>query len=61
MNETSSPVVLEKLDRLRSELVEMAFLLDRRGRLEAADVAMQISGRVGEIQEELAAEQTAKV
>lgn len=61
MNESSSPVVFEKLDRLRSELVEMAFLLDRRGRPEAADVAMQISGRVGEIQEELAAEQTAKV
>lgn len=44
----------DKLVRLRVELTEMAFALDRRGRPEAADVAMTISGRLGEILEEIA-------
>ncbi len=48
-----SPAVFEKLDRLRTELVDLAFTLDRRGRPEAADVAMMISGRVSEIREEI--------
>jgi hypothetical protein len=54
-NDETQPVVFEKLDRLRTELAELAFTLDRRGRPEAADVAMQISGRVGEIRDEIAA------
>lgn len=55
MSETNNHVILGKLDGLRTELVELAFVLDRRGRIEAADVAMTISGRVGELCEELAA------
>jgi hypothetical protein len=57
MSETDSRIIWGKLDGLRTELVEMAFVLDRRGRIEAADVAMTISGRVGELCEELAAGQ----
>lgn len=48
-------LVLGKLHGLRAELAELAFVLDRGGRLDAADVAMTISGRVGELCEELAA------
>lgn len=55
MSETEQRSILGKLDGLRTELVELAFVLDRRGRIEAADVAMTISGRVGELCEELAA------
>ncbi len=55
MSETNHHVILGKLDGLRTELVELAFVLDRRGRIEAADVAMTISGRVGELCEELSA------
>jgi hypothetical protein len=46
--------VSDKLDRLRTELADMAFALDRRGHPEAADVAMTLFGRVGEIVDELA-------
>jgi hypothetical protein len=48
--------VAGKLDRLRTELADMAFALDRRGHPEAADVAMTLFGRVGEIVDELAQE-----
>ena len=47
--------ILDKLETLRVELVELAFTLDRRGRTDAADVAMQIRGRVGELCEEFVA------
>jgi hypothetical protein len=57
MNRSDPRVILGKLHGLRTELVELAFVLDRRGRIEAADVAMTISGRVGELCEELAAGQ----
>jgi len=51
---TSDPrQVLSKLHGLRTELVELAFVLDRRGRVDAADVAMSIAGRVGELCEEI--------
>lgn len=46
-----------QLDRLRAELVELAFQLDRRGRPEAADVAMTTSARLAELGEALAAEE----
>lgn len=48
--------ILEKLARLRTELVELAYSLDTRGQLAAADVAMTTSARIGELCEELAAE-----
>jgi len=50
----SSPVnpLLEKLASLRVELIDLAFVMDRRGRPEAADVAMTISARLGELSDE---------
>lgn len=39
----------EKLKALQVELVELAFALDVKGRLEAADVAMTTSARIGEL------------
>lgn len=55
MNSSDGRALLGKLHGLRAELAELAFVLDRGGRLDAADVAMTISGRVGELCEELAA------
>jgi hypothetical protein len=43
----------ERLDALRTELADLAFTLESRGRLDAADVAITISARVGELCEEL--------
>ncbi|HEX2854040.1 MAG TPA: hypothetical protein VHO24_12440 [Opitutaceae bacterium] len=42
-----------KLKALQLELVEMAFDLDLKGRLEAADLAMTTSARLGELCEEV--------
>ena len=53
MSEVSARVVLEKLDQLRTELVDLAFVLERGGRLDAADVAISTSARVGELCAEL--------
>lgn len=41
--------IMEKLDRLRTELIELAYTLDIRGQLGAADVAMITSARLGEL------------
>lgn len=61
MVETKVTVIVGKLDRLRTELIDLAVTLEGRGRLDAADVAMTTSARVGELCDELAAEQfTAK-
>lgn len=43
-----------KLAGLRAEFVDLAFTLERRGRIDAADVAMTASARVGELCDELA-------
>ncbi|MBA4136181.1 MAG: hypothetical protein C0518_02555 [Opitutus sp.] len=48
------PPPRERLEQLRTELVELAFTLERQGRLDAADVALEISGRVGEVAAALA-------
>lgn len=37
------------LDRLRTELADLAFALERQGRRDAADVVMQIDARVREL------------
>jgi hypothetical protein len=37
------------LERLRTELVEQAFALERQGRLDAADAVLAVSGRLGEL------------
>ncbi|HEY0944712.1 MAG TPA: hypothetical protein VGD81_05570 [Opitutaceae bacterium] len=54
--EANATDVLKTLERLRSELVELAYALDTRGRLDAADVAMTTSARIGELCDELASE-----
>jgi len=36
-------------DRLRTELADLAFDLERQGRLDAADVVMQLDARVREL------------
>jgi hypothetical protein len=41
--------VMRELDKLRTELVDLAFMLERRGRVDAADLAMSISARLGEL------------
>lgn len=46
--------VREKFDALRAELADLAFALERRRQLDAADVAMLLHARVGEIRDELA-------
>ncbi|MBL9210222.1 MAG: hypothetical protein JNL92_07120 [Opitutaceae bacterium] len=47
--------VLGRLDALRVELADLAYLLERRGRRDAADLAVAVSARLGEIHDELAA------
>lgn len=46
--------ILAKLDALRTELADLAFTLDRRGRCDAADVALSVSARVAELRDEVA-------
>ena len=58
-SETTSIDVREKLDGLRNELVELAFTMECRGHLDAADVALTTAARVAEICEELATERVA--
>ena len=53
MVEANATEILEKLDQLRTELVELAYSLDTRGQLDAADVAMRTSASIGELCEEL--------
>lgn len=49
--------LVRKLEGLRTELVDLAFELERTGRAEAADVAIRISARVHELGAEIATEQ----
>lgn len=46
--------ILARLDQLRTELIELAYTLDSRGQLAAADVASTTAARIGELCEELA-------
>lgn len=50
MNPPASRVLLEQLTTLRDELTELAFVLDRRGSCEAADVAITTSARLRDLQ-----------
>lgn len=59
MTEDTSSCVQEKLERLRTELVDLAFTLECRGRPDAADVAIATSARIGELCDELATDETA--
>jgi hypothetical protein len=44
-----------RLQRFRGELADLAYSLERRGRVDAADAVNAISARVAEIETELAA------
>lgn len=53
MAETSELSALRaKLATLRVEFIDLAFALERRGRIDAADVAMTASARVAELCED---------
>ena len=49
MPDASSDCVYDQLAALRTELVEQACALERQGRLDAADVAIALSHRLGEL------------
>lgn len=49
-----APAVAGRLQRFRGELADLAFALERRGRIDAADVVNAIAARVAEIETELA-------
>ena len=53
MADTETETWLKKLLVFRAELADLAYSMDRRGRAEAADVAMMAFARIGEICEEL--------
>jgi hypothetical protein len=55
MEEANATDILNKLDHLRTELVELAYTLEIRGQMGAADVALTTAARIGELCEELAA------
>jgi hypothetical protein len=44
---------LKKLDALRLQLLEQAFVLDQRGRIDASDAAMTASPLIAELGAEL--------
>ena len=53
MTISKTELVLEKLHGLRTELVELAFALERKGRLDAADIALSTSTRLADLHDEL--------
>jgi hypothetical protein len=53
MPAASTASVADRLAALRTELVEQAYALERQGRLDAADVALAASHRLGEVCAEL--------
>lgn len=55
MADAEATRTLQELDQLRTELVELAYTLDLRGRPDAADVAMTTSARIRELCDELTA------
>jgi len=46
------PALLERLQRFRGELAELAFALELRGRLDAADAVNAVAARLAEIETE---------
>lgn len=55
MSESTSRNFLKKLNAFRAELVDQAFALERQRRLDAADVLIATSNRIGEICDEVQA------
>lgn len=56
MTDPAPAFALQKLAALRTELIDLAFELERQRRLDAADVAISTAGRLEEIGAQLAAE-----
>lgn len=50
----SGQIRLQKLGELRTELADMAYVLESQGRFDAADLATSLSARLAEICEERA-------
>jgi hypothetical protein len=50
----SADLVLHRLDDLRKEMADLAFVLESGGRIDAADVANMIGARLTELHDELA-------
>lgn len=55
MQPAATPTLLDRLAALRIELVDLAYTLDVRGAVGAADVAMTTSSRLAELCEEFSA------
>jgi hypothetical protein len=53
MDVSNAAEIQRRLDQLRTELVDLAFDLERKGRWDAADVALTTSARVAELCDEL--------
>lgn len=56
MTSVNPVIILARLAKLRTELVDLAYTLECRGQLEAADVAITTSVRLGELCAEFEAE-----
>lgn len=52
MNAGTEEKVIASLETLTTDLIELAFTLECRGQLEAADVALMVRSRVNEIRAE---------
>lgn len=50
-----APAAVGQLQRFRGELADLAFSLEKRGRIDAADVVNAIAARVADIEAELTA------
>ena len=55
--EPKTSSLLEKLESLRTELVDLAFILEHKGRLDGADVAIFLSHRLSTLHEQILAEE----
>ena len=49
MSPLCTAMIRDQVEQLRTELADLAYVLDRRGRCDAAYVAVTISARLGEI------------
>jgi hypothetical protein len=59
MTAANTTDVLAKLAALRTELVDLAFRLESHGRLDAADIAVSTSARIGELCDDLGSQEVA--
>lgn len=55
MSVTEVPSPLSRLEELRAELADLAFTLEQRGEIAAADIAISTSVRLAELRDEIEA------